>query len=151
MKKLIIASIALIIFSSNPVKAQDQFAKRCSTIKAFIAAVFNDKKDTRFIMNNYMFIATNDTISQAEKENVINAMVDALVKTNGKILASSDYESFAYDDFKGDKKKFNTGDYSDIMILSVKNKAIIYFNFNMDRIVSFFEIEKGSLSFFLTI
>jgi|GEM_PF-2839038 len=151
MKKLIIASIALIIFSSNPVKAQDQFAKRCSTIKAFITAVFKDKKNTRFIMDNYMFIAPNDTISQAEKENVINAMVDTLVKTNGKILASSDYENFAYNDFKGDKKKFNTDDYSDIIILSVKNKAIIYFNFNMDRIVSFFEIEKGSLSFFLTI
>lgn len=67
------------------------------------------------------------------------------------MFGSSGYETYAYNDFEGSKKKFNTDDHSDIMILSVKNKPLIYFYFKKDRIMSFSYIDKGSLSFFITI
>jgi hypothetical protein len=149
IKKLYITLI-LIVFSSNIIKAQDQ-SKRSSTIRAFISAVFKEKKETRFIIDNYMFLPSNDTISPVKKEVAITHMIDTLVKANNKILASSDYKIFEYDNFKGDKKIFNTDDHKDILVLSVKSKAIIYFYFSQERINSFFVIEKGSLSFFLTI
>ncbi|WP_374948734.1 hypothetical protein [Mucilaginibacter sp.] len=150
MKKPIITLIALIVFCSNLATAQDLFVKRSSTIHAFISAVFKDKKDTRFIMDNYMYIAPNETIPKEKKETVVTAMIGKLT-ANSKILASSDYKIFEYDNFKGDKKIFNTDDYRDIMILSIKNKAIVYFYFKQDRLISFTYIDKGSLSFFVTI
>ena len=149
MKKLII--IVLIVFCGNLVKAQDQFSKRSSTIDAFISAVFKDKKPPGFIIDNYMYLVPHNTTSSMPRERVISNMIDTLVKRNSETLASLDYELFTYDNFKGIKKEFNTDNFNDIMIVSVKNKAIIYFIFDQDRIKSFTTIEKGSLSFFLTI
>jgi len=151
MKKLNIIILILIVFCGNLVKAQDQFSKRSSTIKAFISAVFKDKKNTGFIIDNYMYVAPNNSISSIQRESVISHMIDTLEKKNSKVLASSDYELFTYDNFKGIKKEFNTDNFKDIIIMSVKNKATIYFIFDEDRIKSFTTIEKGSLSFFVII
>ncbi|MES2061128.1 MAG: hypothetical protein V4456_04360 [Bacteroidota bacterium] len=151
MKKLIVTLIILLIFCSNLTKAQNQFSKRSSIIRAFVSAVFKEKKQSRFIMDNYMCLSSNDTASTVKKEVMVTHMIDTLVKKNSEIFASSDYEIFAYDNFKGLKKDFNTDDFKNIMIVAVKKKAVIYFYFYQDRIMSFFTIEKGSLSFFITI
>ncbi|MBB3967454.1 hypothetical protein [Mucilaginibacter phyllosphaerae] len=151
MKKLIIILFAFIFLISNPCKAQDLFAKRSSTIRGFISAVFKDRKDSRFIMDNYMYIAANDTIREAKKEKIVSAMVEDLVKTSGEAFASSDYKICTYNSFKGNKKKFNTDDYGDIVILIIKNKPVTYLEFKQDKIVSFYYIDKGALSFFVII
>jgi hypothetical protein len=151
MKKLNVIIIILIVFCANWVKAQNQFTKRSSTIKAFVSATFKDKKGADYIINNYMYVIPDNTISSKQRESVISNMIDTLVKKNGKILAASDYELFNYDNFKGVKKEFNTNDPKDIMIIAVKNNPIIYFIFDQDRIKSFTTIEKGSISFFVII
>lgn len=151
MKKCIIPLIALTFFFNATLKAQVEFSKRSSTIKAFVFDVFKEKKGTGFIIKNYMQLSSDSTLSALKKEGVINAMIDTLVKRNGDLLSSSKYEMFAYNDFNGVKKDFNINDANDIMILSIENKPIIYFYFIQDKINSFFTIEKGSLSFFVTI
>jgi hypothetical protein len=149
MKKLNV--IILIVFCANLVKAQNQFTKRSSTIRAFVSATFEDKKGTDYIIKNYMYVIPNNTISSTQRESVISNMIDTLVKKNRKILASSYYELFTYGNFKGIKKGFNTDDSKDIMIMTVKNTPIIYFIFDQDRIKSFTTIEKGSISFFVIV
>lgn len=151
MKKLIIIVTAVIFLVSNLCKAQDLFAKRSSTIRGFISAVFKDRKDVRYIMDNYMQVAANDTIPKANKEKIISAMVENLVQTSGKAFASSGYKICTYNSFKGNKKKFNTDDYNDIVILTIENEPVTYLEFKEDRIVSFYYIDKGALSFFVTI
>ena len=150
MKKLV-TLIAFIVLFNNMIKAQDCLTKRTSTIKAFLSAVFEEKKETHFIIEHYLHLAPNNSVSTLQKETIINSMIDTLVKRNNKIFPSSNYKIFTYDNFKGEKKRFNTDDFKDIMIVAIKNKAIIYFQFNQDRIMSFYTIEKGSLSFFVTI
>jgi hypothetical protein len=150
MKKHIIILIAFIASWASFAKAQDQLSKRNSIVKAFVSAVFKEHKNTRFIMDNYMYIAS-DTISPVKKEVLVTHMIDTLLKANSHAIASSNYEIFKYNNFKGDKRKFNTEDSSDILILAINNKAAIYFYFNQERISSFLVINKGSLSFFVTI
>lgn len=149
MKKLIL--IAFIALCSNFVKAQDLTSARRATVKAFLSAVFKEKKDTRFIVDNYLYQAANDSISQAKKDEFTSAMIVNLRNTIGKKLMLSDYELVNYDDFKGSKKRFNTDDYKDIMILTIKNEPPIYLSFKEERIASFTTINKGGLSFFVVI
>lgn len=151
MKKQIIIFIVFTIFGTNIIKAQDQFSKRRLIVKAFISAVFKERQMPRLVMDNYMHVPSNDAIPQENKERLIAGMIDTLVKENSKLLPSSDYEVFKYNEFKGAKKTFNTDDPKDILILVVNNKAAIYFYFKEERIMSFYFIEKGPLSFFVTI
>lgn len=151
MKKLIVTLIILLVFGNNLTKAQDPFSKRSSIVQAFVSAVFKEKKQSRFIIDNYMYLPSNDSSSAVKKEDVITHMIDTFVKKNCEMFAFSSYEIFAYDKFKGLKKDFNTDDFKNIMIVAINKKAVIYFYFHDDRIMSFFTIEKGSLSFFVTI
>ncbi|AMR33168.1 hypothetical protein A0256_17965 [Mucilaginibacter sp. PAMC 26640] len=78
-----------------------------------------------------MYLPSNDTISMVQKEGVIRYMIDTLVKANSK-LDRSKFEIFRYNDFIGVKKKFNTDDLKDILIVTLRNRAIIYFEFRQD-------------------
>jgi hypothetical protein len=68
MKKHTVILIAFVVSLANFAKAQDQLSKRNSIVNAFVSAVFNEHKNTRFIMDNYMYIASNDTISPVKKK-----------------------------------------------------------------------------------
>lgn len=148
MKNLNITLTLIILFCSNLGKAQELFSKRNVIIKDFITSVFKENKDSRFVISNYIYLAPNDTVPLTKRESVIANMVDSLKVKKGKLMASSNYEIFTYDNFKGVKKKFS-GASNDIIIASVNNIPVIYFYFYKDRISSFTIIEKGDYGYFV--
>jgi len=131
LKKIHIVIFIIVTLFGHLVEAQDLFSKRSSSVKVFLTDVLQDKKDTRTIIAKYMYLPSNDTISMVQKEGVIRYMIDTLLKANSK-LDRSKFEIFRYNDFTGVKKKFNTDDLKDILIVTLRNRAIIYFEFRQD-------------------
>lgn len=148
MKNSIILTVFFILIEIAA-QAQGTFDNRKSCIRKFIKSAFIDKKDASFIIGNYMYSAPNDTTSRIKKEALIAALLGKLILETGPVINSSDYKISKYAEFAGKKVKFNTSDNKDFVVLSVKNKPIIYFAFKETRIISFYHINKGNLSYFL--
>lgn len=142
---LLISSLLLFL---NPVKSQDVPFKRKATIESFINAVFRDNKSPQFIMENYMYLPLNDTISSKKIEEFNSNLIDALKKKHSGGVSSSNYKIVPYGQFKGEKKLFS-GSSQDIVILTVQNKPAIYFYFYEDKISSFTLMEKGKYGYFI--
>ncbi|TWR30024.1 hypothetical protein FPZ43_09260 [Mucilaginibacter pallidiroseus] len=148
MKNSIILT-AFFILIKIAAQAQGTFDNRKLCIRKFITSAYIDKKDASFIINNYMYSAPDDTIHRKKKEALIAALLGKLISETGSVINSSDYKISKYAEFAGKKVKFNTSDDKNFVVLSVKNKPIIYFAFKGTRIISFYHINKGSLSYFL--
>lgn len=96
-----------------------------------------------------MYLNPNDSIDLSKRKEIIGNLMDSLVTKNLN-LKSCRYEIVPYSRFNREKKKFS-GPWKDILILTVNKDAIIYFNFERDKISSFTVIGKGSYSYFITI
>lgn len=142
--------IMSLFVSFNIAKSQDLSAKRIATIKSFTTALFHDNKSPKFIIDNYMHLPLNDTISLQKREGIISILMDSLKKKHIGLVSSSGCKIVSYDKFKGEKKKFS-GSSQDIVIVTVHNEPVIYFYFHEDKISSFSIIEKGKYGYFILI
>jgi hypothetical protein len=100
-------------------------------------------KSPQFIMENYMYLPLNDTISSKKIEEFNSNLIDALKKKHSRGVSSSNYKIVPYGQFKGEKKLFS-GLSQDIVILTVQNKPAIYFYFYENKIFSFTLMKKAS-------
>jgi len=142
--------IVSFFFSLNMAKSQNLSVERMTTIESFITALFRDNKSQKFIIENYMYLPLNDSITLKTKEYLIGHLIDTLKKNHIGIVSSNGYKIVSYAEFKGEKKLFSDS-LENIAIVTVNNKPVIYFYFYEDRIYSFTLIGKGSENYFITI